>query len=100
MYGFIIVKISIFFISFFLCMSINAKEKILLCKMNYGISGENDETDIEFKNLSIIDQTQTIYLDIEERWLDVESKIDFENSGGKYTKSDFQISIQISSLFL
>ena len=23
--------------------------------MNYGISGENDETDIEFKNLSIID---------------------------------------------
>ena len=85
-------KIFIFFISVFLCFSINAKEKVLLCKMNYGISGENDETDIEFKNLSIIDQTQTIYLDIEERWLDVESKIDFENSGGKYTKSDFQIS--------
>ncbi len=85
-------KIFIFFISVFLCISINAKEKVLLCKMNYGISGENDETDIEFKNLSIIDQTQTIYLDIEERWLDVESKIDFENSGGKYTKSDFQIS--------
>ena len=27
-------------------------KKILSCKMNYGISGENDETDIEFKNLS------------------------------------------------
>ena len=34
----------------------NADELILVCKMNYGISGENDETDIEFKNLSIIDE--------------------------------------------
>ena len=50
-------------------MSVNAKEKVLFCKMNYVISGENDETDIEFKNLSIIDQVQTIYLDIEKRWL-------------------------------
>ena len=75
-----------------LCVSVTAKEQILLCKMNYGISGENDETDIEFKNLSIIDQTQTIYLDIEKRWLDVESKTDFEIGGGMYTKSDFQIS--------
>ena len=38
-----------------------ASEKVLSCKMNYGISGENDETDIEFKNLSIIDQTQTFF---------------------------------------
>ena len=36
-------------------------KKILSCKMNYGISGENDETDIEFKNLSKIDQTQTFF---------------------------------------
>ena len=42
-----------------------ANEQILSCKMNYGISGENDETDIEFKNLSVMDQTQTFYLDIE-----------------------------------
>ena len=85
-------RIFLFFFSIFLCVSVNAKEKVLLCKMNYGISGENDETDIEFKNLSIIDQTQTIYLDIEKRWFDVESKRDFENGGGKYTKSDSQIS--------
>ena len=40
-------------------------EKVFSCNMNYGISGENDETDIEFKNLSDIDQTQTLYLDLE-----------------------------------
>ena len=33
--------------------SLYASEIILICNMNYGISGENDETDIEFKNLSI-----------------------------------------------
>ena len=50
------------FLSHFFMLTINAKEKILLCKMNYGISGENDKTDIEFKNLSIIDQTQQFTL--------------------------------------
>ena len=33
--------------------------------MNYGISGENDETDIEFKNLSIIDEDLVVFLNIE-----------------------------------
>ena len=66
-----------------------AEEKILLCKMNYGISGENDETDIEFKNLSIIDQDQVIYLDVSDRWLSVESKNDFLEGGGKHSKSNF-----------
>ena len=44
--------------------------------MNYGISGENDETDIEFKNLSTIDQTQTFFLDLEKNWLSVKSQKD------------------------
>ena len=43
----------------------NANELILVCKMNYGISGENDETDIEFKNLSIIDEDLVVFLNIE-----------------------------------
>ena len=68
----------IYFLIFFnLFVQSQAEEKILLCKMNYGISGENDETDIEFKNLSIIDQDQVIYLDVSDRWLSVESKNDF-----------------------
>lgn len=66
-----------------------AEEKILLCKMNYGISGENDETDIEFKNLSIIDQDQVIYLNVDDQWLSVESKNDFLEGGSKYSKSNF-----------
>ena len=57
--------------------------------MNYGISGENDETDIEFKNLSIADQDQVLYLDTENKWLSVESKKDFKDGGGKYSKTDF-----------
>ena len=40
-------------LNFFFSFSF-ASEKILSCKMNFGISGENDETDIEFKNLSKI----------------------------------------------
>ena len=44
----------------------NVGEIVLTCKMNYGISGENDEADIEFKNLSIIDQDQVFYLNLEE----------------------------------
>ena len=42
----------------------NVQEIVLTCKMNYGISGENDETDIEFKNLSIIDEDQVFYLNL------------------------------------
>ncbi len=80
----------IYFLIFFnLFVQSQAKEKILLCKMNYGISGENDETDIEFKNLSIIDQDQVIYLDVSDRWLSVESKNDFLEGGGKHSKSNF-----------
>ena len=67
----------------------NAVEKILLCNMNYGISGENDETDIEFKNLSVVDEDQVLYLDIDKQWLAVESQKDFIDGGGKYSKSDF-----------
>ena len=79
------------FTFFFFSIPLYASEKILLCKMNYGISGENDETDIEFKNLSIIDQDQVIYLNIDQQWLSVESKKDFIDGGGKYNKTDFVI---------
>ena len=40
--------LSFFIFNLFFSLSY-AAEKILSCKMNYGISGENDETDIEFK---------------------------------------------------
>ena len=43
---------------------LNASEQILVCKMNYGISDENDETDIEFKNLSIIDEDLAVFLNV------------------------------------
>ena len=81
--------IFLFLILVGLSFSLEANEKILICEMNYGISGENDETDIEFKNLSIVDQDQVIYLDIDNKWLSVESQKDFKESGGKYSKSDF-----------
>ena len=42
--------ISLLILSFF-AVPLYANEKILICKMNYGISGENDETDIEFEKL-------------------------------------------------
>ena len=73
-------------------MPIKAKEKVLLCKMNYGISGENDETDIEFKNLSNIDQTQTLYLDLENNWLSIQSFQEYKNSKNKLSKIDFNVS--------
>ncbi len=57
--------------------------------MNYGISGENDETDIEFKNLGIMIQDQVLYLDIENQWLSAENQKDFRDCGGKHSKSDF-----------
>ena len=70
----------------------NVGEIVLTCKMNYGISGENDETDIEFKNLSIIDQDQVFYLNLEEKWLSVESKKDIDEGKIKYSKNDFGLS--------
>ena len=70
----------------------NLGEIVLTCKMNYGISGENDETDIEFKNLSIIDQDQVFYLNLEEKWLSVESKKDIDEGKIKYSKNDFALS--------
>tara|TARA_Y100001933_G_scaffold148217_1_gene146823 strand:+ start:66 stop:506 length:441 start_codon:yes stop_codon:yes gene_type:complete len=72
-----------------------ASEKVLSCKMNYGISGENDETDIEFKNLSIIDQTQTFFLDLEKNWLSVKSQKDFKENGNDVSKIDFKVSDSI-----
>ena len=70
----------------------NVGEIVLTCKMNYGISGENDEADIEFKNLSIIDQDQVFYLNLEEKWLSVESKKDIDEGKIKYSKNDFVLS--------
>ena len=82
--------ISVIFLAFLsFSKSLDASELILICKMNYGISGENDETDIEFKNLSIVDQDQVLYLDIENKWLSVESKKDFKDGSGKYSKTEF-----------
>ena len=69
-----------------------SNEKVFSCKMNYGISGENDETDIEFKNLSDIDQTQTLYLDLENNWLSIQSFQEYKNSNNKLSKIDFSIS--------
>ncbi len=72
-----------------------AEEKVLSCKMNYGISGENDETDIEFKNLSIIDQTQTFFLDLEKNWLSVKSQKDSKENGSDFSKTDLKVSDSI-----
>ena len=87
-------KFLILFIIFFSHYSFS-EEKILNCKLNYGISGENDETDIEFKNLSIIDQSQILYLDIENKWLSVQSYQDYLNGEINLTKIDFNISDSI-----
>ncbi len=84
-------SLTILLLNFFFSFSY-ASEKILSCKMNYGISGENDETDIEFKNLSIIDQTQTFFLDIKNNWLSVKSQKDLQNDGGGFSKTEFKIS--------
>jgi len=58
--------------------------------MNYGISGENDETDIEFKNLSLIDQTQTFFLDLEKNWLSVKSQKDSLEDVSSFSKMEFK----------
>tara|TARA_Y100000287_G_C13888675_1_gene194877 strand:+ start:81 stop:434 length:354 start_codon:yes stop_codon:yes gene_type:complete len=63
--------------------------------MNYGISGENDETDIEFKNLSTIDQTQTFFLDLEKNWLSVKSQKDYKDNGRDLSKTEFKASDSI-----
>lgn len=55
------------FIFFF--SDLKASEIVLNCKLTSGISGEQDETDVEFKNMVDIDESQILYLDIENNWL-------------------------------
>ena len=86
--------LSFFIFNLFFSLSY-AAEKILSCKMNYGISGENDETDIEFKNLSTIDQTQTFFLDLEKNWLSVKSEKDYKDNGSDFSKKEFKVSDSI-----
>ena len=78
-------SLAILILNFFFSFSY-ASEKILSCKMNYGISGENDETDIEFTNLSTIDQTHTFFLDLEKNWLSVKSQKDSTENGNDFNK--------------
>ena len=87
-------SLTILILNFFFSFSY-ANEKILSCKMNFGISGENDETDIEFKNLSIIDQTQTFFLDLEKNWLSVKSQKDSLDDGSGFSKMEFNMSDSI-----
>ncbi len=87
-------SLTIFILNLFFSFSY-ASEKILSCKMNYGISGENDETDVEFKNLSVIDQTQTFFLDLEKNWLSVMSQKDAKDDGNGFSKIDFKVSDSI-----
>jgi len=87
-------SLTIFILNLFFSFSY-ASEKILSCKMNYGISGENDETDIEFKNLSTIDQTQTFFLDLEKNWLSVKSQKDSKDGGRDFSKTEFKASDSI-----
>ena len=84
----------IFFLSFSFLYS---KEIVLECKMNYGISGENDETDIEFKNIKKIDESQILYLDLENNWLFNQSIQDYKNSSIQV--SDINVSINDSTIF-
>ena len=84
-----------FFIIFIIILFskyVYSDEKVISCKMNYGISGENDETDIEFKNLSNIDQTQSLYLDIDNKWFSTQSFQEYKNGKIKLSKIDFNIS--------
>ena len=67
-------------------------EVILSCEMNFGISGENDETDVEFRNLSQIDQSQTLYLDFENKWLSTQSFREYQEGKNKLSKIDFNYS--------
>ena len=89
-------KFLLSFLIFNLFFSLSyAAEKILSCKMNYGISGENDETDIEFKNLSTIDQTQTFFLDLNKNWLSVKSQKDSKDGKSDFSKTEFKVSDSI-----
>lgn len=65
--------------------------------MHYGISGENDETDVEFKNLSQIDEAQTFYLDTENNWHYNSTINDFKNNESKDT--EINTSINDSTIF-
>ena len=85
-------KLFVIFIIILLSQHAHSDEKVLSCKMNYGISGENDETDIEFKNLSIVDQSQTLYLDLDNSWLSTQSFHEYKNSKNKLSKIDFNVS--------
>ena len=87
-------SLAILILNFFFSFSY-ASEKILSCKMNYGISGENDETDIEFKNLSTIDQTQTFFLDLNKNWLSVKSQKDSKDGKSDFSKTEFKVSDSI-----
>ena len=87
-------SLAILTLNFFFSFSY-ASEKILSCKMNYGISGENDETDIEFKNLSKIDQTQTFFLDLDKSWLSVKSQKDSKDGNSDFSKTEFKASDSI-----
>ena len=87
-------SLAILTLNFFFSFSY-ASEKILSCKMNYGISGENDETDIEFKNLSKIDQTQTFFLDLDRSWLSVKSQKDSKDGNSDFSKTEFKASDSI-----
>ena len=87
-------SLAILTLNFFFSFSY-ASEKILSCKMNFGISGENDETDIEFKNLSKIDQTQTFFLDLDKSWLSVKSQKDSKNGNSDFSKTEFKASDSI-----
>ena len=87
-------SLAILTLNFFFSFSY-ASEKILSCKMNFGISGENDETDIEFKNLSKIDQTQTFFLDLDKSWLSVKSQKDSKDGNSDFSKTEFKASDSI-----
>ncbi len=47
--------------------------------------GENDQTDIEFKSLSIIDQSQIFYLDIHNQRFPIKCKKDSNNQRPNFT---------------
>ena len=90
-------KIIVYFTFLLLLLSIYSKEIVLDCSMNYGISGENDETEIEFKNLKKIDESQIFYLDIEQNWFFNQSFEDYKNSEVKL--SDIKTSLNDATIF-
>ena len=77
--------------------NLKSKEIVLMCEMNYGISGENDETDVEFKNLVIIDEAQIFYLDVENKWLYNQTINDFKKN--ESIDTEINTSINDSTIF-